>query len=110
MGWFFNKSKSENIKNNNRITAVDKIFYMQVDNSSDDTLFDICDKILSGTPVLANFDHLNIQDSNSMLAFISGVIYATDGRSLKIQSRLFLFGRKEEFVDGTLYQYYEDLK
>jgi len=45
-----------------------------------------------------------------MLAFISGVIYATDGRSLKIQSRLFLFGRKEEFVDGTLYQYYEDLK
>ena len=109
MGWF-NKSKGENIKNNNRITSVDKICYMQVDNSSDDMLFDICDKILAGYPVLANFDHLNIQESNSMLALISGVIYATDGRSLKIQPKLFLFARKEELEDGSLYQYVEDTK
>ena len=48
--------------------------------------------------------------SNKLLAFVSGVLYAMDGKILKIQARMFLLARKEEFEDGTLYQYYEDLK
>lgn len=103
-------TKQDDNKNKRTITAFDKIEYMAITDSSDETLFKISNKILDGYPVLANFEALGIQESNNMLSFLSGVIYATDGRTLKIQSRLFLLGRKEEFEDGTLYQYYEDLK
>ena len=110
MGLFNKKIKTEKIKNGNKITASEKIHFLQVNDSSDEMLFDICAKILDGTPVLANFENLDIKESNNMLAFISGVLYAIEGTSLKVQSKLFLFARKEEFEDGSLYQYYEDLK
>ena len=66
--------------------------------------------ILAGYPVLANFENLDKDEANKLLAFVSGVLYAMDGKILKIQARMFLLARKEEFEDGTLYQYYEDLK
>jgi len=45
-----------------------------------------------------------------MLAFISGVLYACDGETIQISKRLFLFARKEEYEDGSLRQYVEDIK
>ena len=66
--------------------------------------------ILDGFPVLAQFDKVSLDEANRMLSFISGVVYATDGRIMKLDSRLFLMARKEEFEDGSLYQYYEDNK
>lgn len=45
-----------------------------------------------------------------MLPFISGVVYAKEGEVYKLDEKLFLFGRKEEFEDGSLYQYVEDTK
>lgn len=96
--------------NNTTMTAFDKIQFIAVEDSSDDTLLDISNKILDGYPVLVNFEKLGLQESNNMLSFLSGVVYATEGQTLRIQPRLFLLGRKEEFEDGTLYQYYEDLK
>ncbi|MBQ6817763.1 MAG: cell division protein SepF, partial [Bacilli bacterium] len=47
---------------------------------------------------------------NEMLAFISGVVYATGGRIEKIEAKSFLFARKEEYLDGSLDQYIEDTK
>lgn len=114
MGLFKRKEKTEKIdtKKNNRytLTAFDKIEYMVIKNASDEQAIEISDKIMSGSPVLANFENINRDEANMMLAFISGVLYALDGKILKIQSRMFLLARKEEFEDGTLYQYYEDLK
>ena len=84
--------------------------YATNDSSIELMSFDISNKILDGYPVLVNFEKLGLQESNNMLSFLSGVVYATEGQTLRIQPRLFLLGRKEEFEDGTLYQYYEDLK
>ena len=120
MGLFKRKNKNYqfspyNQKTNNRkdapiITSFDKINYVVINQSSDDQLFDVCDRILSGHPVLVKFETIDINDANKMLSFVSGVVYATEGKIIKIESRLFLMGRKEEFEDGSLYQYYEDLK
>ncbi len=98
------------VKNQSRMTAFDKIKYESIKDSTDETLFNICDMILDGFPVLAQFDKVSLDEANRMLSFISGVVYATDGRIMKLDSRLFLMARKEEFEDGSLYQYYEDNK
>jgi len=104
------KIKNDNSKNKQLLTAFDRMEYFIVNQKSDEELFKICDTILNGKPVLVNFDKVPAADCNYMLSFISGVVYATDGETISIGSRLFLFARKEEYEDGSLKQYVEDIK
>ena len=105
------KKKNNNETNKNQLlTAYDRLETIFVSKKSNDELFKICDSILSGKPVLANFEQLGAAECNYMLSFISGVVYATEGETIQIGSKLFLFARKEEYEDGTLKQYAEDIK
>jgi len=97
-------------KRTSLLTSFDRMEYTIVTENTKEALFKICDTILSGKAVLANFDKLSADDANEMLPFISGVVYAKEGEVYKLDERLFLFGRKEEFEDGSLYQYVEDTK
>lgn len=97
-----------NQSNQAKVTSFDRLKVVTITNNKDETLFDLCDLVLDGFPVLANFDKIETQDANKMLSFISGVVYATDGKIIKFQPKLFLMGIKEVFEDGSLYQYYED--
>lgn len=92
------------------LTAFDNMAYVIVKDSSDKHLIEIADIVLSGKAVLANFNKISPSEANSMLSFISGLIYATNGKIEKIESKLFLFGTEEEFADGSLDQYIEDSK
>ena len=92
------------------LTSFDKMEYFIIQDKSNDEMFKLCDTILSGRPVLANFDKISTADCNYMLAFISGVVYATEGETLKLGNKLYLFARKEEYEDGSLLQYVEDIK
>lgn len=97
-------------KRSSLLTSFDRMEYSIVNENSQEALLKICDTILSGKAVLANFDKIDPSDANEMLSFISGVVYAKEGEIYKLDSKLFLFGRKEEFEDGSLYQYVEDTK
>lgn len=92
------------------LTSFDKMEYYIVQESSDDEMLKLSDIILSHKAVLANFDKLNNSECNYMLAFVSGVVYALDGEVMKIGPKLFLLGGKEEYEDGSLRQYVEDIK
>lgn len=118
---FSKKNKPEDKKNKQLLTAFDRMVYFIFqgqENESDSEykqkvrqeMFKICDTILSGKPVLANLDNIDLDECNFMLAFISGVVYACDGESIQISKKLFLFARKEEYEDGSLKQYVEDIK
>lgn len=106
----YNLPKGKGKKGDKLLTAYDMMKYHTVEEETDTELFAICDMILSGKPVLANFDKIDIAAANRMLAFVSGVVYATNGEIYKISDRLFMFARKEEYEDGSLYQYIEDTK
>ncbi|HEY8396169.1 MAG TPA: cell division protein SepF [Bacilli bacterium] len=106
----YNNKEKGGKKRSSLLTSFDRMEYSIVTDNSQETLFHICDTILSGRAVLANFDKLEPEDANNMLNFISGVVYATEGKIFKIDEKIFLFGRKEEFEDGSLYQYVEDTK
>lgn len=101
--------KNSSDKNAPTITSFDKIVYKVITENKDILLYDVTDSILSGHPVLVKFE-IPTEEANKMLAFLSGVVYTTDGKIFPIEARLFLIGRKEEFEDGSLYQYVEDLK
>jgi|SRR5690554_700326 FtsZ-interacting cell division protein YlmF len=103
-----NNKKSK--KRSSLLTAFDRMEYSIVAEASQEELFKICDTILSGKAVLANFDKVDPVKANEMLSFISGVVYAKEGEIYKLDDKLFLFGRKEEFEDGSLYSYVEDTK
>lgn len=107
---FNRKKKSNDGKNKQLLTAFDRMVYFIFQEKSDEEMFKLCDTILSGKPVLANFDKVKPADCNFMLAFISGVIYACEGQTIQVGNKLYLFARKEEYEDGSLLQYVEDIK
>ena len=109
MSLFKRKEKDNKSKSIPTMTSFDRIIYKDVKSNSDDVLYDVADTVLKGNPVLVNFD-IDKQDANRMLAFLSGIVYSTEGRIFRVETRLFLLARKEEFEDGTLFQYVEDLK
>lgn len=91
-------------------TAFDSMKYYTPKDASDQSKFEICDMLLQGYPVLANFNNVPLSEVNEMLAFISGVVYAMQGEIYSLGAKLFLFGGKESYEDGTLIQYIEDTK
>jgi len=92
------------------LTSFDKMEYFVFNEKSEEKMFSLCDTLLNGKPVLANFDKVeNASDSNYMLAFISGVVYALRGQAITLGPSLFLFAGKEELEDGSLLQYVEDI-
>lgn len=102
----FNKDKLRGL-----LTSFDKMEYFVFSEKSDEKMFELCQTLLNGKPVLANFDKVsNSSDTNYMLAFISGVVFARDGQAIQVGPKLFLFGGKEEYEDGSLLQYVEDIK
>lgn len=84
--------------------------YFIIHERSDDEMFKLCDTILKGKAVLANFDKVGNADCNYMLAFISGVVYARGGEAITLGPKLFLFAGREEIEDGSLLQYVEDIR
>lgn len=102
--------KTEYERKKTLLTSFDKMEYFIVENKENEGLLKICDNILNGKPVLANFDKLSAADCNYMLAFISGVVYACEGETMQLGQKLFLFARKEEYEDGSLRQYVEDIR
>ena len=117
MGLFKKKKKntkyvdyqySKNGKNAPTITAFDNMHYFLVKDCSDDHLQEMCDVCLNGRAVLANFSKISPTDANLMLAFISGVVYARDGKVFQLESKLFLFAKGEELMDGSILKFVED--
>lgn len=114
MGLFGKKKKkldeSTKEKSKGLLTSFDRMEYFIIHENFEDDMYAVCDTVLSGKPVLANFDKVRDVDCNYMLAFISGVVYALGGEAITLGERLFLFAGKEEFEDGSLHQYVEDIK
>jgi hypothetical protein len=92
------------------LTSFDLMEYFTIQERSDEEMFKLCDTIINGKAVLANFDKVSNADCNYMLAFISGVVYAQGGQAITLGPKLFLFAGKEQFEDGSLLQYVEDIK
>ncbi len=62
----------------------------------------ICDMLLKGQAVVVNLEGFNPQDAQRIMDFLSGCIYAMDGKLNQIAKYIFLFSPDNVDVSGDL--------
>lgn len=76
---------------------------------SDEFARDIILDIKDGIPCVINFEGLDEETGNKFLAFLEGAAVALDGKTIKINEFTYLFAKKEDFLDGTLREWINNL-
>ncbi len=103
MGLFGKKKVEEEVK-----LASERIIMEQIDDD-DEHMASLVDSLAEGNPLVINFQKLDLMAANKMLAFLTGACYALDGRTLKINEATYLFARNEDFEDGSLQEFLNEL-
>lgn len=110
----FSKKKDEVVlpsyQNQNIKTAFERIVFDKITTDEDKYIIDLATELLNGKPLVLNFEDIDPDGANKTVAFLSGVIFACDGRIEQISSKVFLFARNQDFKDGTLQQFINDYK
>lgn len=70
----------------------------------------MANKLLKSVPLIINFEDYDKIESNQVITFLSGVIYALDGEIEQIQEQIFLFATKEDYKDGSLRKFIREHK
>ncbi|MFK5883436.1 MAG: cell division protein SepF [Candidatus Izemoplasma sp.] len=70
----------------------------------------MANKLLKSVPLIINFEDYGKIESNQVITFLSGVIYALDGEIEQIQEEIFLFANKEDYKDGSLRKFIREHK
>ena len=84
--------------------AKDRIFFTKMrddDNFAKELVF----KLRDGSPLVINFDEVSESSTNKFLAFLSGAAVAFEGKIIYIKTNVYLFARKEDFIDGSLKEF-----
>lgn len=91
-------------------SAFDRIIFEDLDIADDPYIVSLANELINGNPLVINFENLDIDDANKVISFLSGVIFAINGKIEKINKRIFLFARIQDFKDGSLKQFIADYK
>jgi FtsZ-interacting cell division protein YlmF len=75
-----------------------EISIYNVKNFEDATL--VCDKLVSGLPIIVSFDDPNSPNSQRVMDFIAGCIYTLNGSLHTVSDRIFLFSPEGVDVSG----------
>ena len=77
--------------------------------NSDEFARDIIYDIKNGKPCVLNFQSLGEDAGNKMLAFLEGATVALEGKIIRINEYTYLFDKKEEFIDGSLREWFNNI-
>lgn len=89
--------------------ASDRILFDKVTNDDAKTLYYV-DEMRKGSPLVLNFEDVDVATANKVLAFIAGSVYALGGKTIKIDTKIYMFALTADFLDGTLATWLEGLK
>lgn len=112
---FKKKSKSNtayqeainNINKDEEKKSSEKIVFKEILTDNDCKI--VANNIISNNPAVVNFASISVEDANKHLAFLTGVTYALAGEMIKLREKVFLFAKKEEFLDGSLKQFIDEI-
>ncbi|MBR6071722.1 MAG: cell division protein SepF [Acholeplasmatales bacterium] len=102
----FGKKNKEELEEVSK--ASDRIIMKEMIND-DELARDLVLEIRDGNPVLLNFEKLEEADGNKHLAFFIGATVALEGKTVRINDKVFLFARKEDFLDGSLRKFIDSI-
>ena len=111
MGLFsFGKKKVVNpIKEVLKSTQADRILFEKLVSDEDAYLTGLAEKLLEGHPLILNFEPLNIDQANKVIAFFSGVVFAVKGEIVHVQEKVFMFANKGVYEDGTIEDFLKEI-
>lgn len=75
---------------------------------SENQLLDLANLLKSGKPLLLSFELMDVDASNRMIGFLSGVVYAMDGATYFTDQKTILFASAKNFEDGSLRQFVKE--
>lgn len=105
---YLEASKRMNDSSSNKLASKRIIFEVLEDDDERAAL--LVEELVSGNPLVLNFEKLDLMGANKMLAFFSGAVYAIEGETVKIKPSVFLFARKVDFLDGSLKEFLDNTK
>ncbi len=107
MGLFSKKKKTQTTEPS--VTTYDRLIFEKLESDEDRYLISLVDKMMKGSPLILNFDLLNIDQANKVIAFLSGVVYAIKGEIVHIQEKVFLFANEDVYKDGTIDDFLKEI-
>ncbi|MFA5471379.1 MAG: cell division protein SepF [Acholeplasmataceae bacterium] len=112
MGLFGKKKNNKDIDDSLNIqpkeSTYDKIVFEKLSSDDDPYLTHLADQMIDGCPLILNFEPLDIDQANKVIAFFSGVVYAIKGEIVLIKEKVFMFANKEVYKDGSMEQFLKD--
>ncbi len=91
------------------VLAKDRISFEEM-KDDDNFAKDLVIKLKEGSPLVVNFEQINEISTNKFLAFLSGATVAFDGKIVFIKNNIYLFAKKEDFLDGSLKEFLNSVK
>jgi len=88
--------------------AYDRTEFIKVDEETD--VFALADKLLYRNPLILNFEGFDVIESNRMIVFLSGVIYALDGDVEVLRDKIMAFATKTDLKDKSLRRFINKYK
>ncbi len=104
MGLFSRKKEDKTVVK----SAYERMLMVQLEDE-DEEAADLINKLREGHPLVLNFDKLDVTSANKFLAFFSGACYVLGAKNIKINETTYLFARSEEFNDGSLNEFLDEL-
>ena len=65
-------------------------------------VFELADALMMRNPLIVNFEDYNVIESNRVIMFLSGVIYALDGEVEVLREKIFAFATKDDMKEKSL--------
>ncbi len=103
------KKKKELDKDEKNPSKSDQIFFDLLETDEDKYLTSIADRIKKGIPAILNFEALDIDQANKVIAFLSGVVYAINGEIVNVKERVFMFASADVYDDGSMEDFLKEI-
>ena len=103
------KQKKDLIIAEKKETTYDRIIFEKLSSDEDSYLTHLADQMIDGAPLIINFEPLDIDQANKVIAFFSGIVYAIKGEIVHVQEKVFLFANKDVYLDGSMESFLKDI-
>lgn len=110
MGLFAKSNKKKVlVKEEKVVPKAEQIIFEKLTSDEDQYLTGLADQMISGKPLIINFEPLDIDQANKAIAFFSGVTYALEGEIVNVQEKVFMFATKDVYDDGTMEDFLKEI-
>jgi cell division inhibitor SepF len=110
MGLFSKSKKQKDNESQEKVVLKsDQIIFEKLTSDDDLYLTGLADAMMKGQPLILNFEPLDIDQANKVIAFFSGVVYAIHGEIVNIQEKVFMFAGQDVYQDGSMEDFLKEI-